>query len=129
MVYSEQGAISDSNRMVIADIIRSDVAIDSADGDRVRKSIEDALTKLKGEEQKVRISFRGLRLATSSFLSSALGTLYRDHPASFLRGSLEIVDASPEDLALVKRVVKRAQEYFSDPERHGKIVESVMNDD
>jgi len=115
--------------IAIADIIHSDVAIDTADGDLIHDRIEHILAAGTTPQTKIRISFRGLRLVTPSFLNSAIGALYRDNSAETLRQCLSIVDAQPDDLARVKRVVDHAQEYFKNPSLHSKIVESVMNED
>lgn len=129
MTYSSREDMTVTKDIVIAEIIQSDVAIDTADGDLVHDRIEEILSDRSAGNPKIRISFRGLKLITPSFLNSAIGALYEANSAQFLRESLSIVEAEPDDLARVKRVVERAQEYFKNPSLHDSIVESVMNED
>ena len=41
----------------------------------------------------------------------------------------EIVDAAPDDLALLKRVVDNAKLYFKDPQRFDQVIQETMEDE
>ena len=129
MTFSSRDDMTMTDDIVIADIIQSDVAIETADGDLVHDRIEQILSDPSAGNPKIRISFRGLKLITPSFLNSAIAALYRTNSAQTLHQSLSIVEAEPDDFARVKRFVERAQEYFKNPSFHDSIVESVMNED
>lgn len=129
MISFEKGKGRRVTEIVVSEIIANDIAIDPSDGDRVRREIETGLAECKNTARSLQISFRNLRLVTSSFLNSAIGTLYRDYDASRLKESLQITDASPEDLALVQRVVRHAREYFRNPSLHDRIAKTVMDED
>jgi len=76
------------------------------------------------------ISFEGVEDLTSAFVNAAIGRLYDGRiSADELRARLTVQDASPEDLATLKRSVDRAKEYFRDPERFRTATDEVLGDD
>ena len=86
----------------------------SDDGDKVHAAIVEAISR----GDRVQISFEGVEDLTSAFLNAAVGQLYGEFAEDKLRSVLlPPVGASAEDLALLKRVVDRAKDFFQDPER------------
>jgi hypothetical protein len=110
----------------ITDVVGSGLCIASDDGDKVHAKIVDAIKR----GDKVQLSFAGIQDLTSAFLNSAIGQLYGEFQETQLKASLlPPIEASPDDLALLKRVVERAKEYFKDRERFHKAEREVLGDD
>lgn len=110
----------------ITEVVGSSLCIASDDGDKVHKKIVAAIRR----GDKVQLSFAGIQDLTSAFLNSAVGQLYGEFEEVKLRASLlPPVEASPDDLALLKRVVERAKEYFKDRQRFHKAEREVLGDD
>jgi hypothetical protein len=98
----------------------------SEDGEKVHLLILEAIKK----GDKVRLSFSKVEDLTSAFLNAAVGQLYGEFEEETLREHLlPPVDASPEDLALLKRVVEKAKAFFQDPERFRRAAEKELGDD
>jgi len=98
----------------LVQVIENKFCTASDDGEKVYSRIVEAI---KGGD-KVQISFEGVEDLTSAFLNAAVGQLYGEFPEDKLRSVLlPPLEASPEDLALLKRVVDRAKAFFQDPER------------
>ena len=110
----------------IADVVGSGLCIASDDGDKVHAKIADAIKR----GDKLQLSFAGIQDLTSAFLNSAVGQLYGEFPEAQLKASLlPPVEASPDDLTLLKRVVERAKEYFKDRAAFDKAEREVLGDD
>ena len=45
-----------------------------------------------------------------------------------IRSKLQVKDVQPDDLALLKRVVDTAKEYFKDPKRFNRAVQEAIGD-
>ena len=98
----------------LVEVIENKFCTASDDGEKVHIKIAEAL----GRGDRVQISFQGVEDLTSAFLNAAVGQLYGEFPEDKLRSVLlPPLEASPEDLALLKRVVDRAKAFFQDPER------------
>lgn len=54
---------------------------------------------------------------TPAFLNAAIGQLYGKFPERKIKSELSILEMNPEDAFLLKQVVKRAREYFKNPDR------------
>lgn len=81
------------------------------DGEKVFRVIREAIDAGKNIE----ISFHGVEDLTSAFLNTAIGQLYGIYSEERLKSLLSVSkDASPQDLATLKRSVDRAKEYFRD---------------
>jgi len=113
-----------SKEIVISpfEIVGSQLCVASNDGqkvyDRIAKSFRDG--------QKVVVSFHNVTSLTSAFLNAAIGQLYGKFSGDQIRANLQVKDMAPEDLALLKRVVDTAKEYFKDPERFKKAEEAAL---
>ena len=71
------------------------------------------------------VSFSGVRRLTTAFLNAAIGQLYNEYSEEQIRSGLEIVDATQDQLRLIKRVVENAKKFFSDPDRGHQILKDL----
>ena|SRR5579871_3534523 len=92
----------------VFDVIGSALAVSSDDG----QLVHDKVAPLLREGNKVIISFEKIETMISAFLNAAIGQLYGEFPEDRIRESFGVRDMSPEDLALLKRVVDNAKLYF-----------------
>jgi hypothetical protein len=93
----------------VVDVIGTSLAVSSDDGQKVF----DKVAPLLRQGQKVRLSFDKIETVISAFLNAAIGQLYGEFPEDQIRESFGVPkDMSPEDLALLKRVVDNAKLYF-----------------
>ena len=110
----------------ISEIVGSDLCIASDEGQKVYEEIATALRK----ELKVELSFLNVTTLTSAFLNAAIGQLYSgEFPADKIKKSLSVSNIDQDDLALLKRVVETAKEYFKDPKRFEAARKEVLGDD
>lgn len=110
--------------MIIApyEIVGSPLCVASDDGQKVYQRIAAALK----EGHTVTVSFQNVTSLTSAFLNSAIGQLYSSFSEGEIRARLKVKDMDPADLALLKRVVDTAKEYFKDPERLRKAEQAAL---
>ena len=93
----------------VVDVIGTSLAVSSDDGQKVF----DKVAPLLKQGQKVRLSFENIETVISAFLNAAIGQLYGEFQEDQIRESFGVPrDMSPEDLALLKRVVDNAKLYF-----------------
>jgi len=113
-----------SKEIVISpfEIVGSPLCVASDDGQKVYDRIAQSLR----DGQKVIVSFYNVTSLTSAFLNAAIGQLYGKFSADQIRTNLQVKDMVPEDLALLKRVVDTAKEYFKDPERFTKAEQAAL---
>ncbi len=108
----------------ITDIVGSPSCINPEEGKKVFQVIAKALRA----KHQVTISLGNIEDLTSRFLNSAIGQLYGEFSEEELRAKLKVVNANQDDLALLKRVVERAKEYFKNPEPFEKASREVLGD-
>jgi hypothetical protein len=108
----------------VFEIVGSPLCVASDDGQRVYDRIASALK----EDRNVTVSFINVSSLTSAFLNAAIGQLYGSFSEDQIRSQLKVKDMQPDDLALLKRVVETAKEYFKDPKRFDKAVQEVIGD-
>ena len=98
------------NRLIVKDIINSELAVSTDKGDLVFKALD---AKLKAKE-KVIIDFKGIDLIITAFLNAAIGKLYgnENYTTDFLNEHIKLENVQKEDVTLFKEVIKRAKEYF-----------------
>jgi hypothetical protein len=92
-------------------VVGSGLCVASGDGQKVFEQIQQALK----DGKKVRLSFHNVESLTSAFLNAAVGQLYGIFPHELLKESLSVQDMEKDDLALLKRVIDTAKQYFQDP--------------
>ena len=108
----------------VFEIVGSPLCVASDDGQRVFDRIAGALK----EKRNVTVSFLNVSSLTSAFLNAAIGQLYASFSEAQIRAQLKVKDMQPDDLALLKRVVDTAKEYFKDPKRFDKAFEEALGD-
>ncbi len=96
----------------MTDIVGSQSCINPEEGKKVFQVIAKALRA----KQQVTISLGNIEDLTSRFLNAAIGQLYGEFSEEELKAKLKVAgDANQDDLALLKRVVERAKEFFKNP--------------
>ncbi len=104
------------------EIVGNLLCVASDDGQKVYDRIAMALR----DGQNVIVSFHNVTSLTSAFLNAAIGQLYGSFSADQIRAKRQVKDMAAEDLALLKRVVGTAKEYFKDPERFQKAEQAAL---
>src|SRR6266851_1422245 len=103
--------MSQELNLSVFEVVGGPLAVASDDGQKV---FERILGGMK-EGKIVSLSFRNVQSITSAFLNAAIGQLYGACNEEQIRSQLRVLDAQPDDLLLLKRVVDTAKEYFKDP--------------
>lgn len=107
-------------------IVGGEVCVAADDGQKVYEQIVSVLQKGK----KVQLSFQNVKILTSAFLNTAIGQLYGKFSEEQIKaGLLPPRDMDKDDLALLKRVVDRAKEYFKNPQRYDMDRQKILGDD
>jgi len=109
----------------IFEIVGSPLCVASGDGQKVYSRLDAAIR----EGQNVTLSFRNVTALTSAFLNSAIGQLYGSFTEEQIRSMLKVQDIQQDDLALLKRVVETAKQYFKDPQKFDQAVRETLGDD
>jgi hypothetical protein len=117
--------MSDPITLNIYELVGSSLFVASEDGQKVYEQIATALK----DGQKVRLSFRNVESLTSAFLNAAIGQLYGKFPEEQIRNNLSLADIERDDLALLKRVIDTAKEYFRAPDSFDASRQEVLGDD
>jgi len=99
-------------------------AVSSADGNTVDDRIAEALRR----REPVVLSFAGVEDVTSAFLNAAIGQLYGKFDEALIRELLRVVDAEGDQLALLKRVVDRAKDFFCSPEAYNAALSGALDE-
>jgi len=109
----------------IFEVVGSQLCIASDDGQKVYDRVALALK----EGRHVTVSFLNVTSLTSAFLNAAVGQLYGSFTKEQIRSLLKVQDMQPDDLALLKRVVETAKQYFKDPERFQRAMQEALEED
>ncbi|MGH8547814.1 MAG: STAS-like domain-containing protein [Methylococcales bacterium] len=109
----------------IFEVVGSPLCVASGDGQKVYERL--ALALIDGKS--VSISFHNVSTLTSAFLNAAIGQLYGEFSEEQIRALLKVQDMQPDDLALLKRVVETAKEYFKDPQKFNQAVRDTLGDE
>ena len=109
----------------VFEIVGTPLCVASSDGEKVFDRLDAALK----EGQSVTLSFRNVTTLTSAFLNAAIGQLYGKFSEEKIRSFLNVQDMEQDDMALLKRVVETAKQYFKDPERFDQAVREALGDD
>ena len=96
---------------------------------RTMQKVYDRLVAIFKEGRNVILSFRNVNTLTSAFLNAAIGQLYGAFSEEQIRSLLKVQDMQPDDLALLKRVVETAKQYFKDPQKFDQAVRDVLGDE
>ena len=109
----------------VFEIVGNPLCVASSDGQNVFERLEAALEK----ERRVTLSFRNVTTLTSAFLNAAIGQLYGKFSEEKIRSLLNVQDMAQDDMALLKRVVETAKQYFKDPGKFDQAVRETLGDD
>jgi len=77
------------------------------------QKVYDRLALALRNKRNVTLSFCNVTVLTPVFLNTAIGQLYGKFDREQIRSMLKVRDFPPDDLALLKRVVDNATQYFS----------------
>jgi hypothetical protein len=91
------------------EIVGSPLCVVASDGQKVYDRLAAALKA----DRAVTLSFHNVTTLIPAFLNVAIGQLYGTFSEEQIRSRLKVVDVEPDDLALLKRVVDNAKQYFS----------------
>ncbi len=117
--------MSEQIHISMFEVVDSPFCVASSDGQK----IFDLLTAALESDRNISLSFRDVSVFTGAFMNAAIGQLYGTFSEEQIRSRLKVVDAEPDDLALVERVGENAKLYYKDPERYDRIVREVLEED
>lgn len=106
----------------VFEIVGSPLCVASSDGQKVYDRLAAALK----EERNITLSFHSVSILTSAFLNSAIGQLYGSFSENKIRSFLKVEEIQADDLALLKRVIETAKQYFSDPDKFDNVVQNIL---
>jgi hypothetical protein len=109
----------------IFEVVGSPLCVASSDGQKIYDRLAIALK----EGQSTILSFHNVSTLTSAFLNAAIGQLYGKFSEEQIRALLKVKDMEPDDLALLKRVVETAKQYFKDPQKFDQAVRDELGDE
>jgi hypothetical protein len=109
----------------IFEAVGSPLCVASSDGQKVYERLAAAMK----EDRSVTLSFHNISTLTSAFLNAAIGQLYGKFSEEQIRALLKVQDMQSDDLALLKRVVETAKEYFKDPQKFDQAVRDELGDE
>lgn len=109
----------------IFEVVGSPLCVASSDGQKIYDRLAAALK----EGQSTILSFHNVSTLTSAFLNAAIGQLYDKFSEEQIRALLKVKDMEPDDLALLKRVVETAKQYFRDPQKFNQAVREELGDE
>lgn len=105
--------------------VGGDAAISVNDGDAIYQKIDAAISK----NLVVVLDFQNVNLIITAFLNACIGQLYSKYSSEQLNQYLKLEHISPENNHLFVKVIKRAKEYFENPESFDSSVNEVLGDD
>ena len=108
----------------IFEVVGSPLCVASGDGQKVYDRLAAALK----QDRPVSLSFRNVSTLTSAFLNAAVGQLYGRFDEDQIRRLLKVEGMESDDVALLKRVVETAKQYFQDPQRFQAAQEALGDD-
>ncbi len=100
--------------------VKSAISTDSG------KHICSLITNIIEKGGFVELNFAGIDLLTSAFLNAAIGQLYNKYDSPTLQEKLSVSNMDSDDKYTLSLVIKRAKEYFSNPEAFEKIVSESL---
>lgn len=106
------------------EIVGSPLCVASDDGQKVYDRLATALKKSRN----VTLSFHNVTSLTTAFLNAAIGQLYGQFTEEQIRALLRVRDMQPDDMALLRRVVETAKQYFKDPQRFDQAIRETLDD-
>lgn len=111
-------------KIIVYNVVGNSFCVEADDG----QLIYDLLDKAFKENRITQLDFQNVEMITSAFLNTAVGQLYRDYAASFIKEHLSVVNMLPEDMSLLKRTVDTAKLFYSDPDRLQKSIDEILGE-
>lgn len=104
--------------LIIKDIIGTDLAVSTENGNRVFEIVDAHLQK----KEKIELDFAGITIMITAFLNAAIGSLYskKEYTGEFLNEYLKLENVEKDDQKLFKDVIQRAKEYFANKDSFEK---------
>ena len=112
-------------RIQVSEVVGTNLCVASEDGQKVHDQVAGALRR----GRRVLLSFLNVEALTSAFLNAAVGQLYGEFSPEQVRAGVSVVDMDPADIALLKRVVDTAKDYFKDPGRFQGAKREVLGEE
>ena len=112
------------NEIKIINIIRSTKAISSEDGVMVYKKVKE----LYQPDSYVEISFGGITLVTTAFLTSLIENLLRTFPQKKFSIHIKFKEVDPQMRPIIDMVIKRSHEYSSDSKGFKELAERIIHE-
>ena len=109
----------------IYDEVGGDAAISVSDGEAIYYKIDAALSN----SLIVVLDFQNINLIITAFLNACIGQLYSKYNSDVLNHFLKLENVKPEDSHLFVMAIKRAKEYFENPQSFDNSVKDVMGND
>jgi hypothetical protein len=105
-------------RIVIKDIIDSELAVSTENGVKIFELVDSCLAR----KEKVELDFSGITIMITAFLNAAIGSLYskKEYTGDFLNEYLTLENVEKDDRVLFREVIQRAKEYFANKESFEK---------
>lgn len=102
-----------------------DRATDMRQGDEIYNIIINGFNQ--GEE--VTVDFEGLTTVLSTFLNNAIGSLFKDYESDYLNKNLKIINLCEDDMFILRRVIKRAKEFYSNEVETVNVLDDIIGSD
>lgn len=109
----------------LVDVVGGPICVDTSDGHKVNQIAAECLAS----DSPVTISFSGVDRITTAFLNAAVGQLYNEFSDDHIRRYLRFENMTPIVSSSLIKVIVRAKEFFSDPEKFKSATDSVMDED
>lgn len=108
----------------VFEVVGSPLCVASGDGELVYERVNTAMRQGKA----VLLSFHNVSTLTSAFLNAGIGQLYGQFSEDEIRKLVSVENMAPDDLALLKRVVDTAKEYFREPRKFDAAVREALEE-
>ncbi|CCY62892.1 TPA: DUF4325 domain-containing protein [Candidatus Gastranaerophilales bacterium HUM_8] len=100
-------------------------AVSDTDGQKVFEKINKALKA----GNSVLLDFVNIDMVISAFLNTAVGQLYKEnYSVEFLRSNVKTTNMKKDDWDILATVLKRAKEYYQNPEYREKLDEALKEE-
>lgn len=100
-------------------------AVSDTDGQKVFEKINKALKA----GNSVLLDFVNIDMVIPAFLNTAVGQLYKEnYSVEFLRSNVKTTNMKKDDWDILATVLKRAKEYYQNPEYREKLDEALKEE-
>ena len=102
----------ENTTIAIVNTVGDSACIEAEDGQKVFELVKKSLS----EGRRVTLSFLNVEMLAADFLSQAIGQLYRDFSANFIKENMKVEDLSLTGAVSLKRVVDTAKLIYKEPQ-------------